>query len=156
MSQRILFMALLASALLVSGCERAKTKLDREVDRLCAIDGGVRVFETVKLSRENFGPNGEVFPQYRSLPLSSGRYGPDYYFSVDEQLLIEGNPSLRKSVSVIVRRSDGKVLGSRTNFSRRGGDALGPWPDSSKSCMDVLPADSGLESSVFIQQGESK
>ena len=33
------FIALLA--LSMSGCELAKTRLDREVDRLCAVDGGV-------------------------------------------------------------------------------------------------------------------
>ena len=46
------FIALLA--LSMSGCERAKTRLDREVDRLCAVDGGVHIYETVKLSKEKY------------------------------------------------------------------------------------------------------
>lgn len=140
------------AAAFLQGCERAKTKSDREVDRLCAIDGGIRIYETVRLSRENFGLSGEVFPQYRGLPLGKGRLGADYYISVDEQVLIDGDPSLRKSVTAVVRRSDSKVLGSSTNYSRRGGDAPGPWHGSARTCQNVLSAQPGLESSVFVPQ----
>src|SRR4051794_10382480 len=66
--RRLIALALtVAPMLLFAGCERAKTKLDREVDRLCAIDGGMHVYETVKLPKEDFGPDGEVFPQYRGV-----------------------------------------------------------------------------------------
>ena len=77
-------LVLVASGI-VSGCERAKTKLDREVDRLCAIDGGVHIYETVKLPKDNFGPDGEVFPQYRGLPSEDGRYGPHFYATLRER-----------------------------------------------------------------------
>lgn len=132
-----------------------KYKLDREVDRLCAIDGGVRVYETVTLPKEDFGPNGEVMPQYRTLPVDNGRYGPGYYLRMETRLMMEGSPSLEQSIYSIVRRSDGRILGARTNFVRRGGDYLGLSPDSTYSCLNVLSRDSGLESLVFIpQKGE--
>ncbi len=90
----------------LAGCERAKTKLDREVDRLCAIDGGVHVYETVRLGKENFGADGEVFPQYRGLPLDKGRLGPDYFYSFEVVELVSGSPNLKKSASSIKRRTD--------------------------------------------------
>lgn len=149
-SQRVFSIALLVSALLVSGCERAKTKLDREVDRLCAIDGGVRVYETVKLSKENFGPNGEVFPQYRHLYPKDGYLGTNYNVITEEKVLIDGSPNLKRSRVAIQRVSDGKVLGEWVNYSRFGGDLIGPWEPSRKSCSSHV--ESGfLFSSVFIR-----
>lgn len=68
----------IVTRLALQGCERVKTKLDREVDRLCAIDGGVHGYENVKLPKENFGPDGEVFPQYRADVSQGGGLGPDY------------------------------------------------------------------------------
>lgn len=154
---RLIATSCISFALLaLAGCERAQTRLDREVDRLCANEGGTQIYETITLPKDSFGPNGEVFPQYRGLPLSDGRFGPDYYFSVDERVLISGDPTLRKSVSAIVRRSDGKILGARVNFSRHGGDMAGPWHDSARSCLDVLPMDKGLELLVFVQPKESQ
>ena len=35
-----------------------KARLDREVDRLCAIDGGIRVYETVQLPSDKFNKWG--------------------------------------------------------------------------------------------------
>ena len=125
-------------ALSTTGCERAKTRLDREVDRLCAIDGGVRIYETVKLSKENFGPDGEVFPQYRGLPPESGRYGNLYSETLEQTTLVAGDPSLTKSRIRFIRRTDGKVLAEEINYSRGGGDFSGPWNASAHQCKQVL------------------
>ena len=74
MNRNYIWVVLLC-VMLTGGCERAKTKLDREVDRLCAIDGGVKIYERVTLAPENFGPNGEVFPQYQHLTSKGGNWG---------------------------------------------------------------------------------
>lgn len=56
------------------GCEQAR--LDQEVDRLCRVDGGIRIYETVKLSKEDYDEKRRiVFPQYLGLPEENGRYG---------------------------------------------------------------------------------
>lgn len=139
-------------ALSTTGCERAKTRLDREVDRLCAIDGGVHIYETVTLSKENFGPDGEVFPQYRGLSLDKGRYGAEHYLRAEERVLAADTPSLHRFSIAIVRRSDSRVMGEQISYVRRGGDFPGPWPDSSHSCSDASPRNRGIESMIFIQQ----
>jgi hypothetical protein len=38
----------------------SKRELDAEVDRLCAIDGGIRVYETVTLPPDKFNERGEI------------------------------------------------------------------------------------------------
>ena len=130
--------AALVPVVMLTGCERAKIKLDREVDRLCAIDGGVHIYEKVTLPKEDFGPHGEVFPQHRSLPSESGRYGPLYFASIDRQTLVAGDPSLVKSTIRFIRRADGKLLGEQINYVRGGGDLPGPWNPSTHQCNQVV------------------
>ena len=51
---------LLIAALLLSGCEKAR--LDQQVKELCAKDGGIKVYETVKLPADRFDQWGMVKP----------------------------------------------------------------------------------------------
>jgi len=125
--RRVALLVISSALFVVAGCERAKTKLDREVDRLCAIDGGVHIYETVKLPKENFGPDGEVFPQYRRLPPEGGRYGPLYYEVLERKTLVDGDPTLTASRIRIIRRTDGKILAEQINYVRGGGILLRPW-----------------------------
>ena len=99
-------------------------KLDREVDRLCAIDGGVHIYETVILPKENFGPDGEV--------------------------LVAGNPSLVRLQGDFVRKSDDKVMGKVVIYVRGGGDLPGPWHPSSHRCPSDPAPD--LERQLFKPQ----
>ena len=140
-------------ALSTTGCERAKTRLDREVDRLCAIDGGVRIYETVKLSKENFGPDGEVFPQFKGRPSEQGRYGSDYSDSFEVSILINGNPSLQRNRVAMRRRSDDKVLAEIIDYKRGGGDLPGPWEPSYYSCPQSIHT-GDFYKRIFLPKGE--
>jgi hypothetical protein len=125
-----------------SGCEKAR--LDDEVRRLCAIDGGVRVYETVVLPAEKFDKYGLVL-----IPSKDKATLNDDYFS--ERLItfyIKGNPELWRTHFRIMRRSDGKVLGESISYTRRGGDLPGPWQASSFICPNPETRLS-LEQSVF-------
>lgn len=144
----LLLAAVLATSWL-SGCERAKTRLDREVDRLCAIDGGVKVFETVKVSPE-------VYAEFLRDP---GRrveviFGADYRMTSSEEFIVEGNPSLSRMQRRLVRQSDKKVLGTSTSYLRRGGDLPSPSHPSFYSCPAIGQV--GVVGRVFIPEGNSK
>ena len=55
-----------------------KARLDREVDHLCAIDGGIRVYETITLPADQFDKEGRInfyYPTQRENAL-----GPEYIF----------------------------------------------------------------------------
>ena len=131
LSTLMMFLGLL---LVGSGCERAKTKLDREVDRLCAIDGGVKIYERVTLSAENFGPNGEVFPQYQHLTSKGGQLGPEYRLELTRTELIAGDPVLVRWTEKITRKQDNKLLAERVDYERGGGDFYGLHQPSSYLC----------------------
>jgi len=141
--------AAFAAFLALVGCERAKTKLDREVDRLCAIDGGVHIYETVTLPKENFGPDGEVFPQYRTDVVHGGGLGPKYKWESTKQEIVQGNPSLTRWEQKVIRVKDEKILGRRIVYIRGGGDVMGPWAPSEYSCQGV-PND--LVQQIFVRE----
>ncbi len=70
-------LALVLTTLGLAGCGPVqKAELDREVDRLCAIDGGVQTYETVTLPKDYFGPDGELASPYKGRIGTDARYGP--------------------------------------------------------------------------------
>lgn len=111
-----------------------KAELDREVDRLCAIDGGVHVYEVVRLPKEDFGPDGTVFPQYRHLPSNKGRFSASYFARVADKVLVTGDPAMGRINTQIVRASDDKVLGELVIYRRSGGGGSGLSERSEYSC----------------------
>lgn len=130
------WIGVLVAAILLSACEKAR--LDQEVDRLCRIDGGIRVYETVKLSKEDYDERrGIVFPQYANLPGDKGRYGNLYYSSWETKTIVSGDPELVRSHLKIVRKSDEKILGEHVTYFRRGGDIPNPFHPSSYGCPRV-------------------
>lgn len=152
MSHRPLGIALIVGTLLLQGCERAKTTLDREVDRLCAIDGGVHIYETVRMPKENFGLDGEVFPQHKGKLGDSGRYSEFYKSKLVVETVQEGYPGIVRIRARITRNSDEKVLGEIINYKRSGGDFPGPWEPSSHSC-NIGAETVNFERRIFLSEG---
>jgi hypothetical protein len=139
-----------AIALVILSFWFPKWRLDREVDRLCAIDGGIRIYEKVTLSAENFGPYGDVFPQYRHLGSKGGHLGPDYYSRSERKILEVGNPKLVRSSVRIFRKKDQKLLGEDIAYTREGGDMYGPWQPSVYRCKQS--ADSKITlNQIFVK-----
>lgn len=116
---------------------------DWRVEQMCAVDGGVKVYETVRLPAERFDNYGNIGIQNRQY----ARPTDQYYFETEEKYLRAGNPTLIRSVTRIIRRSDRKVLGESTRYGRGGGDLPGPWHPSTFDCPPIR--DLKLESSIF-------
>ena len=120
---------LLSAAYFVPSAYR-KAQMDKEVDRLCALDGGVKVFEKISLPAESFDRFG-----HPNVPLSTSKAAQSSAFVVDAIVveLVKGDPygmdrpSLHKFTSKAIRLSDGKVLGIAVGYYRFGGDPDGPW-----------------------------
>ena len=125
-------------------CE--KGQLDDEVRRLCAIDGGVRVYEEVTLPPERFDKFGSV----RVPAKKEAKPTDDFYYERDITYYRQGNPEMWRNHVRLIRRSDGKLLGEAIRYSRRCGDMPGPWQSSSFAC----PIDAGitvLQKRVFFR-----
>jgi hypothetical protein len=123
------------------GCTAERDRLDEEVRRLCALDGGIKVHETVVLPAARFDKFGSV-------RVPDSRYAKptdEYYYERETEILVRGNPDLLRFHTKLVRSSDKRVLGEAVSYVRRGGDIPGPWHPSSFSC----PQDVRIAGKVF-------
>lgn len=110
-----------------------KWHYDQQVRALCAKDGGIKVYETVKLPAERFNQWGQLLipDEKNSMNL---KMNTDFYRETLHQELRTGNPHLRRGHYKIFRRVDGQLLGEAVNYARVGGDLPGPWIESSFGC----------------------
>ena len=139
-------MLLITMTLLLSSC--AKYRLDAQVRELCAKDGGIKVYETVKLPPDKFNRWGQInfyHPTRRENAL-----GPEYLFKEYTHYYLKGNfsePAMRRVHYQVIRRSDAKLLGELIGYSRRGGDLLSPpFQPSAFRCPD------GYGDTVLLKQ----
>lgn len=94
--------AIACCLLFLVGCE--KSRLDEEVRQLCAKDGGIKIYETVKLPSERFDQHGNIkIPSKKDANPSD-----EYYYESETIFLRSGNPDLRRSHDKIIRRHDQK------------------------------------------------
>ena len=108
---------LIAATLALVACTSEKDRLDAEARRLCAIDGGIKVFETVTLPAEKFHPNG--------VPRISDKDDKGFgYFETASQKNLKTNfdkPTLIRHEYQVVRTRDQKVIAISVVYRRRGG-----------------------------------
>jgi hypothetical protein len=144
MNTKLLGLFLLPLAAACSNGPIAKAALDDEVRRLCAIDGGIKVYETVKLPAEKFNQQGNaLIPDKANVKPNDA-----YYYEWNVNYLLKGNPELWRSEHQIIRAHDRKIIGTSVRYSRRGGDVYGPWHDSSFSCPEI-GSQPALEKLIF-------
>jgi hypothetical protein len=137
---------------LVTACESgpSKSELDAEVKRLCAIDGGVKVYETVRLPADKFD---ELKRRNFVLPDKlAAKPTDEYYVETDRHFYRQGNPEMSRRQYKIIRSSDHKTLGELVFYGRGGGDIPGPWHGSSFTCPD--PTQVHFESAIFVKGDE--
>lgn len=110
--------------------------------------GGVRVYETVRLSAEKYDAlkrvNFMLPDKTRTEPVD------EYYSETDRYYYRDGNPEISRRQYRIIRRSDQKILGELVFYGRGGGDLPGPWHGSSFTCPN--PTEVRFESAVFIKE----
>lgn len=143
----LLLAALVVPLLLAVGFfEGRKAYWDSQVRGMCEKDGGVKVYETVRLPSEMFNQWGQVNFQVQTK--QNAKPLDDYYFEWDIQHYLRGNPEVWRNHFKLVRTEDKKILGEAIGYSRRGGDFPGPWHESSFGC--ALDADiSVLKKHIF-------
>ena len=136
---------------LLGGCAREKDRLDEEVRRLCAIDGGIKVYETVVIDSDRFDQFGVL-----EIPIKNvAKPGDDFYYEWELKYYKTGNPEMWRSHFKIFRQQDGGLLGESIRYARRGGDIPGPWHDSSFGCPDTADV-SVLKKQIFHPNGKEK
>jgi hypothetical protein len=122
---------------------------DRQVRELCAKDGGVRVYETVKLPTdqyEQYAKKNWILPDKSQMTSSD-----EYYADTDVHYYQQGILNMSRRQYRIIRSSDSKVLGESISYGRSGGDLPGPWHHSSFKCPDPVKQPSNIETTIFLR-----
>jgi len=123
---------------------------DWQVKKMCAKDGGVKVYETVELTPDLLDKFGRI-----SIPSESKVTSADlYFYKMKDQYLKKKNPTLIRTRTVIIRRSDNKILGESIRYGRGGGDLPGLWEPSTYNCPSISKENIGIERQIFIKGGE--
>lgn len=162
--KRVSAMTLVAIAASLAGCmgwaPGRQAYWDARVKEMCEKDGGVTVYERVRISRAQIAR--------RVLPMTAdGRLSftvkehahPEAPIYAVEQItyLSEKNPRVRRTESVIVRRSDEAVVGKWVVYARAGGDLpTGASEGTSFICPDLQKMTSDLHEKLFLIEGELK
>ena len=134
----------IAIAVALSGCGYERFLADREIDRLCEIDGGVRVIEYDDPPKEFLRPNGTIDLQdlARAKP-------PQSYYIVRTEKLLQLDPEVARIEASLFRASDQRVLGVAVAYLRPRDHSyiISPFPKS-KMCPEN-GASAPLVSAVF-------
>jgi len=127
---------------------------DMQVRRLCALDGGVKVYETVELPADQFDSSGRVHIRGDKILVGSGytvRTQQHYYKKGD--VPVGNNSSMLQFRVAIVRNSDGKILGESIVYQRAGGGFLDQLADAPShfECPSIAESDEyAVMKRVFI------
>ena len=133
---------------------------DAKVKEMCEKDGGVTVYEQVRISRAEISRH--VLPM-----TADGRLGftvkelahPEAPIYAIERVtyLRESNPRVRRREYLIMRRADQAVVAKWVVYARAGGDfPTGLSEGTSFICPDLQKMTSDLHEKLFIVEGDSK
>lgn len=132
-----------------------KDHLNAQMAELCKKDGGVKVYETVKLPAEMFDESGNL--KNRKPIKENGHYvvhiGNEYVLFDEVQVIKDGNLDkhegrLDRIHTVISKVSDNKVIGESVAYLRAGGDR---WSAGMHS-QDICPKRIDLFNEVFSKE----
>lgn len=137
----------------IGGSEAMKAYYDWQVAKMCEKDGGATVYERMSISPELFERMKGVADAILVPDESARKTEIPVYWRSKDQTIREGHPSITRMESMIVRRSDGKILGAVVYYGRSGGDF--PFTGSEPSYFQC-PRGADLERKTFVVEGATK
>jgi hypothetical protein len=112
----------------IGGCEARKAYYDWHVRKMCEKDGGVKVFESVVLTRDEYAGYVNQFGKLDIPALEKAPVGTALMHDYKNEYYRESNPRVIRYELRVLRAADNKVLGTRVSYSRIGGDLLAFHP----------------------------
>ena len=122
--------------LILAFYEGRKAYWDYRVNDMCEEDGGVQVFETVQISKEQFLAWGGV-GDMPNIPFESEkRLDVPFFKRRQFDVIHSWAPRVTRTKTTFIRRNDNMILGIYVYYSRRGGDFPSWAHPSSLSCSN--------------------
>lgn len=157
----VLLMPLLVTVIFVvlgvAACEVNKAYWDYRVRKWCAKDGGVKVYEYIELTQQEYIARGGKYGQL-PMPIKRQRKSDDpYYLEFAELLIRNSQPQVRRFETRVVRSRDLKIMAELVEFDRGGGDfPTGISAPSGFSCRNVPGIDTDIGHVFRIQKEDAK
>lgn len=130
--------------------EARKAYWDHRVKELCEKHGGIKIYETVQLDKDEYrqylNQDGKLFIPSEEEVSHEGKYIRVY----NRYFINHSNPIVRKHELLVKRMSDNKIIGRRISYSRVGGDIIAFHP-SKYSCPSNTES---LFNAVLIENEE--
>ena len=144
---------LIGSALAYFGfCEARKAYWDHRVKEMCEKDAGVKIYETVLLSKKQYEQFGRV-AGYVSIPVRNLAKDEIVISDSKDSYIRETQPTVLKTEVLIKNRETQKILAQYSLYSRVGGDFPSIAHPSSYSCPASISVYRSLEK-IFLVKGE--
>jgi hypothetical protein len=131
--------------------EWLKSSLDAQVRGMCGKDGGIKIYETVKLPANKFNEWGQV--NFYKPNQDENALGPEYQMKRDTTYFRRGNPEMSRTHIQVFRTNDQKLLGEAVFYGRGGGDIPGPWYGSGLNCPEISAKTDVLRQVFVIDEG---
>lgn len=140
----LIILVVMALVLHIAHYKLKKSRWDTIVTDLCLKEGGVKIFEYVVLSQEEYDRNDGYGNFIKIKDKSSSKLSHDYFYESKTTFIQKGSPDsaggepeVRKSIYTTFRRNDMKIMQTLIYFGRRGGDAPSFAHPSSFSCTRI-------------------
>jgi len=151
---------LLVAITVASGCGLTPTSFTnvQEVDRLCAKDGGIRVYEQVTLPANRFHQAAFGTLEHglirREGRLGEKALGPEFrYVSESKNIPASGGAHIQRVHTSVWRVTDEKLLGDATDYTYASGEATTPFRTAhSCTAFNGKLSSTALLKSVFGQE----
>lgn len=150
---------ILLAAALSAGCAGyvpgEKAYWDARVRELCEKDGGVRIFQQLRISTSDLAflrrEDGLITVPIKA---SANPQSPAYAV-IRHAVLHEGPPRVTRSVVEFIRRSDEAIVATSVTYARFGGDMPSHAHPSSFACPDRHKRLIDLQP-LFVFEGDTK
>ena len=146
----LFFMAFLMLILIFY--EGRKAYWDAQVREMCAKDGGVKIFEQLRVSPMDITFLGRLDGKISVPSKESASSNAPAYSEFKIKDIREGSPRVWRSESTIRRRKDQVIVAQWVTYTRAGGDFPSPAHDSSFTCPDLKTITNDLQK-LFIVEG---
>ena len=155
--KKILFSSLFP--ILFSGCmgyvPGQQSYWDEQVREMCERDGGVRIYEKLRITKADIELLGRVGGKIGVPAKDLANPKAPAYQELKITRIRDGNPRVSRTDLIIVRRADQTVVAQATIYARSGGDFPSPAQTSGYRCPDAKTIMSDLQE-LFIVEGDSK
>lgn len=152
---KTIFISALVAAIL-SGCAGyvpgRQEYWDAQVREMCAKDGGVTIYQKVRISKIEKQALGTVGGLIGIPAKELAKPNAPVYEELNIFDLREGNPRVSRSEMLIVRRADSVIVAKAISYARSDGDIPSPAHPSSFSCPDFKSIITALQQLFTVEE----